>query len=341
MKSMSNISYEAYRRYVLMDGSDDLEIERQTSRTDLLGSMIDNPDYHPDSKRNGVVQPLLLTRGGEQHSYNVICRPGDELFAGDIIDAFGHKWIVMEARADITTHKTGVMYQCNQLFRFQNFDATILEAWAYISQSGYSSQVTGTNQIQKAEEQFAIYMPYNEDTQKLYVDKRLGSHIGYDQFGHKILVSFKITSASPNTKSYNHGDHLLLIKAIRDVFSETTDNLDELICDYISPDVVQEPQETNLLRCKISGGTKLMLGRTRTYNVSFFAQDGESIVDGINAHWEYPEIDGISYVVDDSTLKISVANHDDLIGEEIVIRASDMDGAYAPAEICLEVGNIA
>ena len=61
-----------------MDGVCDLEREINTARSDLLSDMVSNPDYHCDTKRNGVVQPLLLTRGGEQHSYNVICRPGDE-----------------------------------------------------------------------------------------------------------------------------------------------------------------------------------------------------------------------------------------------------------------------
>ena len=227
--------YEVYRTYLGGAGTTRYQRVAEQARTDLLVHAQDNPDYHGDTKRNDVQQPFILTRGGDKFTYNMICLPGDELFGGDIIDAFGEKWIVTQARADATTHKTGIMHQCNHLFRFQNFTSDIIERWGWIDQSGYSSTVTGTNQMQKAEEQFAIYLPYDKETAKIFVDKRLASHMGWDQFGQQILVSFKVTSVAPNTFSYNKGDHLLGIKAIRDVYSQTADSLKEQICDYIAP----------------------------------------------------------------------------------------------------------
>ena len=83
------------------------------------------------------------------------------MFAGDIIDAFGQKWIVTEARADSTTHKTGIMRQCNKLFRFQNFTPEIIERWGCIDMSGYSSSINKDSQVQHVSEQLAIYLPYD------------------------------------------------------------------------------------------------------------------------------------------------------------------------------------
>lgn len=331
--------YEVYKTYLGGSGMTRYQRIVENARNDLLSHAQDNPDYHGDTKRNGIDQPFILTRGGEQFTYNMICLPGDDLYAGDLIDAFDEKWIVMEARADATTHKTGVMHQCNHLFRFQNFTSDIVERWGYIDQSGYSSQVTGTNQMQKAEEQFAIYMPYDDETAKIFVDKRIASHVGYDKFGRKILVTFKVTSAAPNTFSYNKGDHLLGIKVIRDVYSETTDNLEEGICDYIAPGSnTSEPPVPNLA-CYIDGAPKLLLGRSRTYRAVFLNNAGQP-VDDIEAVWNLPPLDGITYMTDGNTVKVSVSREDSLIGSEIVLGLSDAQGQYEPAHLIVEVGNI-
>lgn len=331
--------YEVYKTYLGGSGVTRYQRIVENARNDLLSHAQDNPDYHGDTKRNGIDQPFILTRGGEQFTYNMICLPGDDLYAGDIIDAFDEKWIVMEARADATTHKTGVMHQCNHLFRFQNFTSDIVERWGYIDQSGYSSQVTGTNQMQKAEEQFAIYMPYDDETAKIFVDKRIASHVGYDKFGRKILVTFKVTSAAPNTFSYNKGDHLLGIKVIRDVYSETTDNLEEGICDYIAPGSnTSEPPASHLV-CYINGASNLLLGRSRTYRAVFLNDVGQQ-VDDIEAVWDLPPLDGITYTVDDNTVKVSASHEDSLIGSEIILGLSDTQGQYEPTNLIVEVGNI-
>ncbi len=338
---MFNPSYEIYRQYQLMDGVCDLEREVNTARSDLLADMMSNPDFHCDTKRNGIVQPLLLTRGGEQHSYNVICRPGDELFAGDLIDAFGSKWIVMEARADSTTHKKGVMYQCNKLFRFQHFSPDIIERWGIVDISGYSSSFNSDTQMQHSSEQVAIYLPYDEETAKIYVDKRLPSHVGYDQFGDKILFSFKITGTNPVSESYNDGDHLLMLKAERFLYAQDKDNLELEICDYIqSGDDLEDPPASDIqLHCEIMGGTAIRIGGTRIYKAVFTDSDGHAI-DGVNCTWSV-DGDGANYVVTDDGIKVSIAYNTALIGNDIIIHAAASDLTCSPAEYRVEVTGIA
>lgn len=338
---MFNPSYEVYSQYQLMDGVCDLEREINTARNDLLYDMISSPDYHCDTKRNGVVQPLLLTRGGEQHSYNVICRPGDELFSGDLIDAFGSKWIVMEARSDSTTHKTGVMYQCNKLFRFQNFTSEIIERWGIIDISGYSSSFNSDTQMQHSSEQVAIYMPFDDETAKIYVDKRLPSHVGYDQFGNKILFSFKITGTNPVSESYNDGDHLLMLKAERFLYAQDKDNLELEICDYIRPD--DNPDDPlvsdSKLHCEIVGGTTIRIGGTRIYKAVFTDDSGNSVGD-VQCVWS---VDGdyATFVAIDGGIKVSVAYDSALIGSDLIIHVVASDITCAPAEYRVEVTGIA
>lgn len=332
--------YEVYKEYLGGSGATRYQRIRESARADLLAHAQDNPDYHDDTKRNGVPQPFILTRGGENFTYNMICLPGDEVFCGDIIEAFGEKWIVTVARADDTTHKTGIMHQCNHMFRFQNFTSEIVERWGWIDQSGYSSQVTGTNQMQKAEEQFAVYMPYDEDTAKIFVDKRLASHVGYDQFGRKILVTFRVTSAAPNTFSFSRGDHLLGLKVVRDVYRPTTDNLEEVICDYIADGAaIPEPPAENAT-CKIDGASKLLLGRSRTYKAVFLDSAGADVSASVEAVWDLPTIDGITYTVNGNTVKVTAGNLDCLIGVVVTIGLTAADPTFGRALMSVEVGNI-
>lgn len=341
--------FDVYRTYLGGAGTSRYDRVVASAREDLLRHASDNPDYHPDTKRNDVVQPMILTRSGEDQSYNIICLPGDVVYAGDIIDAFGEKWIVMQARADDTTHMTGVMHQCNNLFRFQNFTSEIVERWAYIKQSGYSSEVTGTNEVQKAEEQFAIYMSFDEGTSKMHTEKRLASHLEYDKYGQRSLNTFKVLSADQNTKSYNKGDHLLFIKAIRDVYSPSRDSLDEMICDYIAPGEIYippeveptpSPEQPELLKCAIIGTPKIMLGRSRTFKPVFYDADGMDVTETVPAQWTYPDIDGMKFTVTEGSLKISASKADALVGAEFEISLADTAGYYIPTKLMVEVGNI-
>lgn len=337
-----NYSFDTYKGYIGVGGRDLRERNIQASKDDLRRKAVASPDYQPDALRNGVRQPMIFTRGGENHQYNVVCMPDDELFAGDLIDAFGEKWLVMEARADATTHKTGRMMQCNHLFRFQNFNSDIIEVWGIIDQSGYSSTVTGSNQMQKSEEQVAMYMPYNSDTQKIFVDKRLASHVGYDKTGTLILNTYRVTSLNPASESFNHKDHLLMLKAIRDVYSESTDNIELLICDYIAPiEYPPEEPDAEFLSCHIKGTPELMLSRTRTLTPLFYQADGVTLAEGVTAVWTYPKIAGIAFGADGNRLIMKASGDGDLIGTSFEIVLSDADGLYQPSTVTVEVVNFA
>lgn len=335
-------TFSSYKGYLGVNGSDLRERNICNSKEDMRRTAVNSPDYHPNALRNGIRQPMLFTRGGENHQYNIICMPDDELFAGDLIDAFGEKWLVMEARADATTHKTGRMMQCNHLFRFQNFSSDIVEVWGIIDQSGYSSTITGTNQMQKSEEQVAMYLPYNEDTAKLYVDKRLASHIGYDQTGNIILNTYRITSMNPDANSFNRCDHLLTVKAIRDVYSESSDNVELMICDYITP--VEYPAgqpDSKLLPCRIQGKPELMLSRTRTLAPLFYQSDGVTPAESATAVWTCPEVSGITFEINNNRLLMRASNDSSLIGTAFEVMLSDADGLYQPCAVIVEVTNFA
>lgn len=331
-----------YQSVLSAQGFSELARQVNIHKHDLSESMVSNPDFHPDATRNGVVQPMMLTRGGNQHTYNVICVPGDQLCAGDLIEVFGEKLLVMEARPDATTHMTGVAMICNHLFKFQNFTSEVIERWGIIDQSGYSSTVKGSNQVQTSEEQVAIYLPCDADTEKIYVGKRLASHTGYESSGKQILNSYEITSCSPNTRSFNTCDHLLMLKAIRSVYSPSADNLTLQICDYIQPPAASTDEPaTEKLRCAITGRTSIRIGRSVTYKPVFYDADDTTVIETPTPVWSYDEVSNIVFETTDGDLKVSIGNVDSLIGSTFTITLTDSEDTYEPIELTVEVINIA
>lgn len=335
---MNNTSLTAYSRWMLMDGISDRDREVNGARNDLASAMIASADFHEDVKRNGRQQSMMFTRGGEQHSYNVICMPGDQLFAGDIIDAFGQKWIVMEARADDTTHKTGVMYQCNYHVKFQNFTPDVVERWGFLDVSGYSSSFNSDTQLQKSEDQLAIYLPYDCETMKIFVDKRIPSHIGYEANGQRIMFTFKVTGVSPIAESFNCGDHLLMIKAVRDLYAPDRDNIDLMICDYIDPEVVAptEPVDPKKLYCSIKGKKEVRIGTARTYSAEFYKDDGVTVDDSIDPVWLVQDGSGGETIVS-PTVKLAMPDDESAIGAVVRLTLRDAAGRYEPCVMDVEV----
>lgn len=312
--------------------------EVAATRKELMDDLTESPDYQADALRNGNPQPMVFTRGGEDHGYNVICLPGDELYAGDIIDAFGEKWIVMHARADETTHKVGVMYQCNKLLRFQNFDEKIYERWSYVDVSGYSSSFNSSTSIQSSAEQMVIYLPMDEQTAKIYVDKRFALNTGIDRFGRRMLNVLRVTGANPVAESFNKGDHILMLKVERDLYNEESDNVDLEICDYIkSSNVHKEPDDTKL-SCFIEGRSTLRLGKSAKYK-SVFLKNDEAVSEP-KACWRVTAEPGVDWLPAGEDIIVSVANEEELIGGAIILELTDEAGEYGTARIEVEVTSL-
>lgn len=337
---MHDYGCDVYREYVREAYRQSRAEEVGMIRQDLLSDLMESPDYQEDSKRNGEPQPMVFTRGGEDHGYNVICLPGDELFAGDIIDAFGEKWIVMRVRADETTHRVGVMYQCNKLLRFQNFDTEIRERWSYIDVSGYSSAFNNSASMQSSAEQMVIYLPFDEDTEKIFVDKRLAINKSYDRYGRQMLSVLKVTGANPVAESFNQGDHLLMLKVERDLYDEEVDNFELEVCNFVKPGESQEgSQPVEGLSCTIRGRGTIRVSQTGRYEGVFL--DGNVEVTTPIPVWTVAAETGVTLRQDGRDAVISIEEDDDLIGGTISLTlCAQDDPRYGIAALEVEVSSL-
>lgn len=333
-----------------IQGTLDVESEAETkvleAKRRLMRDLPSSVNYVPVATRNGQRQSFVVTSSDVPHKADVEALPGETMNVGDVI-SFANRvtgeqetWIVVKLRVSNPIQRIGLAWLCNHKFRWQNGTPEIIERWGVLDSGVYSTTIAADYSLPSTDVQFKVFLPLDEDTEKIYVDKRLAIGRGYDANGRKILKTYKVTNNDAESSSYGDMGHLLClnIRSASD-YMETVDSYDEMICDYIAPDEEGGGEFAGLLSCSISGSDAIRIGTTRRYTVTFYAANGttpvtEGIVPQISVS---PAIEGVNVVIDGASAAITVSRDDTLIGRALTITAADADGLYAPASIEAEV----
>jgi len=304
------LSYEYFQAINNGVGSNSLvEIDIAESKRRLRQQLQGSNHYDPEATRNGVTQGLVVTASDSMHKYRVEALPDEELYAGDLIYTHDHYWIVIETRVASPYQTIGIMWLCNHLFRWQNGTSKIIERWGVLDSGVYSSTKDGDKTVETADKQYKIYLPRDNDTIKLYVDKRFATEVIYDQSLKEILNVYAITGVDPTSRSYGNNSHLLVLNARSDDYVAGRDNLTERICDYIAPTGAPYIDEPLI----ITGSTKIPIGSSRMYAV-----DCEDPV------WfcDYPS--GVHmYQFEDGSMMLKIDYNEELVGESFMVEATD------------------
>lgn len=204
----------------------------QENKIRLLSDMVESINYKASATRNGILQPVVITVGKISYKSMITALPGDSLYAGDMIVSDGDYWLIVEVNTTNPIQNSGTAWLCNQLFRFQNGSTTIIERYGVLDNGNYAT--SGNDKIQIIDNKYKIYLPYDNDTKKLYVGKRLAINRSFDSSGAEILTTYNITSVDPVAQSYGKGGHLLLLSIESSSYESDADSLTEMICDYIA-----------------------------------------------------------------------------------------------------------
>lgn len=216
------------------------------------------------AKRNGVEQNIIAVPTQTPYKYTVIAFPGDDLFTGDMLEFKDRHWLVVEVPSAPVMHYTGVVWECNHLFRFQTFDGEIVERWGVIDTGNYSSDVQHGSMLTDTNSQYRLYMQLDDQTKQIFIDKRLAIAQIFDQSGKQILDVYKVTDVDPVTQSYG-GGHLLSLRAESDAYNESTDSIELMICDMI--DIPDKP-DPGVVSLVIDGPNEIRYGFSRDYFAS-------------------------------------------------------------------------
>lgn len=268
--------------------------------------------YKKEALRNGINQEIILVPHRQvKYKCEIIAFPNDELYVGDIILIDDLHWIIVETNTTNPIQTSGVAWLCNHLFRFQNHSSKILEYWGVIDDGSYSLPLAGNTQVKFPNNRVDFYLPYNNDTQYIYIDKRIATGTMYDQSGNNILEVYKIEGKKQTLNTYGKGGHLLVLQAVSEQYNAKRDNIYEAICDFISR-TIEETQTENESLIKIQGRTQLRTGGTNKYS----ALMGTSV----DFKWELDtKIDGITMAVKDNIAYITAKDTEDLVGETIIL----------------------
>lgn len=328
-------NWRGYDHILSVEGRSEQERAVNHLKAAFLENIVENPGYEAHAKRNGVEQPMLFTRGEVRYKVNVTMMPGDDICPGDIVEAYGEHWICTETRVIDTIQKTGLLWLCNYEFKWQNFSPEIHTSYGVLDSGVYSTTKNGDEQLQYLDKQYKIYLPFNEETEKIFVDKRIATGYAYDTHGNQIMTVYSITGVDYTSRSYGQGAHLLILNARSSAYNASTDNLEFGICDYI--DSVPVVPCAKKLDCFIKGRGYLRTGGKCTLKPEFLDEYDEPI-EGIEPVWtvvgEVPV--GIT-LEDDGENIVLKATKQSYVGSSLVVTLTDKNNKYNIAYKEIEV----
>lgn len=319
--------------------SSEQDVVIQGTKNRLASDLTHSIHYKESAKINDVVKKLVIAPSKVSYKSVISVLPDGDLWAGDIVSDGNDNWLIVETKVGNPVQTIGTGWLCNCKFRFQNGTSTIIETHGVLDDGTYSK--TKDDQIVVLDNKYKIYLPYNDDTKKLYVDKRLATNVSYDKDGKEILTCFKITAIDPVSQSYGQGAHLLVFTVESCTYDKSVDSIPEIICNYIASsgnNPTPEPTPT-LLPCSITTSrSTIRTGASFTFVSTFYKSDGTTVDSGVIAKWSVsPVVAGITSTPNGSSISISVANNDDLVGQTFTVSVTDVGGLYNTATCNVEV----
>ena len=307
----------------------------QDNKTRLASDLVSSMNYKASATRNGVLQSIVLVSGKASYKSTVIALPNDSLFVGDMIVVGNDRWIVVETSNTNPIQTTGTAWLCNQLFKFQNGTTTIIEKYGVFDDGTYS--LSNDDQIVTLSNKTSFYLPYDDDTKLIFVDKRLATDVVYNESGKEELLCWSVSGINPKSKNYGAGSHLLEIIVGNSAYDPTKDSMENMVCDYISSSGGGSTGE--LLPCSITTArSSIRTGTSYTYAVTFYKADGVTVDDAVVAVWTIsPTITGVTSAPNGNSIKISVASNDDLVGSTFVLSVTASNGLYNTVTYNVEV----
>lgn len=293
--------------------------EIEVSRESFLQRLKSSPSYMATAEVNGKVCPLSIV-----HQKTNICSvtmfPPNQLFAGDILYAFGEEWLTVETQTDEYGLVTGTAWLCNHELVFQTSDGKQHTRSAVVDAGTYYK--SSEDRLPVVNGEYTLYLPMDEETSKLHVDKRLALGITYSVTGQKELETYKITGIDRKGQNLGRGSHLVVVKVERCLYDMAKDNLELSLCDYITP---SEPSSAGA----IEGCAQAKIG-TQT---SYFIKGRDSY------KWTLKPILGVSYIVNENGRGITLilALDTSLIGAKIKLAAQSLTGQGEVQEKIVEV----
>lgn len=324
---MGNDGFSLYRYWLKLNKEADKEYDKKIAQEDFAESLQTSVAYQANAMRNGSRQPIVATRK-DTKKCKIAVIPGDEMYIGDLIYVFNEYWLCMELHTDEYGLTYGEIWMCNQIFKYQDHSLNIIEKYAIMDDGSYSN--SSDKAIPVTNNNFTCYISLDDESNALYVDKRLAIDVVFDSKGDPILEVGKIIWIDTRSKNFGKGSHLLAFGLKDDVYNKERDNQELMICDYIdsvtddNSNDTEKPQNSSIV---INGRDSIRIGTGRTYKAVAIDLNGNTCEIEQDVIWKLSEpINGISISSNGCECIVQVSLEDELIGTTFCLECCDLSG---------------
>lgn len=326
------VDWDAYSRRVFTRGATRRDRVISMARDMVEPISSDHPSYQ-ECIVDGEHSVNLLVMGSDAldtKKFKVMPEDAQYMHYGAVVQWDDGYWLVTDLDFDDTITKNGYMQYCNMLLRFQIGNSPeIHERWGVFDPGVYSTTTKETSVIPELNWQYKVFLPYDEQTRLLYVDKRFSIGKLPTKDG-EVLECYKFTKRDVTSQSIGD-DRVLIMYCKSDAYDSTADNFEEMICDYIVPDsnhTDQSPIPADV-RVEISynGEPEIRIGGSGKTFFAKFLDDGGNVVDDLAITWSLSvDATGINIVNEDSE-KCKVVLSDNVVdGTLFGLTVSGTDG---------------
>lgn len=235
--------------------------------------------------------------------FNVMPSDAEYMHYGAVVEWDNGYWIVTDLDFDSTVTKNGYMKFCNMKLRFQiGEDPTIYERHGVFDPGVYSTTEKDGEVLTQLNWQYKVFLPYDDATSKLYVDKRFAIGTMPDMNGNDILECYRFTKRDITSQSIGN-DRVLIMYCKSDVYNPVVDNIEEMICDYVEPSggSVDEPTDDEFyVEINNGGKTTVRIGGYGSVFDAIAKDKNGDVIDSVVFTWSISNVDGIHLQVIDS-----------------------------------------
>lgn len=199
-------------------------------------SMSDTMNYAPDSPAyksveiEGVPHNMMIISSTVTNQKIIRSMPGDDFEIGKIMLWSKSHWLITERDADDEITVRGKIELCNRSIQWQN-DKTkeTITRWAVVDKP-YFSNLNENNLMTLSSREFQIKIPYDSESSLIDIGKRLMLE---EINGNP--KTYRVTCVDAMTERYDRNNEqtgFLTLNLEQDQYDPSTDNKDEMICDY-------------------------------------------------------------------------------------------------------------
>lgn len=295
---------------------------------------------------DGEEQDVVITSSTEKYHKKISALPDESIHMGSIVEWNNSHFLITDTDVEDEIYQSGDMYRCNIYLKWQNEKGEIIGRYGYSEDiSQFASGVVEAKVMMNIEQVFVVKFPCDAETIKLKRDKRFLIDIITDEPNAYVLTGRNVLSGNWSAEDISGKEFDGKDKVLTLTFSQTQlsdkDNCELMIADYFDPDSVKDKViQQGACMISYSGEPNVKVGGSyKSFSAKFIDAAGNELP--LTPQWSITTIkpeydDHFKTIIEGNKIKIKADNVISMIGDQILLKASDSTNSMS-AEIYVKV----